>query len=179
VDLPTWAAFGPHFLTTKWIYLLNLCWFIFCRSMTERSDGGSVLLFRVRVIVVINEVRCRRRFLAIQFTEGLRQAACARGREGERERESVCGGSFRSRSFWSLFRLQLSQNNTRLKLCKQLHWNVFVFSYVFLFFFLLFFALFNPLPDVIACAFLALIFFLLFVFQEFWGFVFLCCLHFS
>jgi hypothetical protein len=53
-----------------------------------------VLLFRVRVIVVINEVRCRRRFLAIQFTEGLRQAACARGREGEREREreSVCGG---------------------------------------------------------------------------------------
>ncbi len=87
-----------------------------------------------------------------------------RERERERERESVCGGSFRSRSFWSLFRLQPSQNNTRLKLCKQLHWNVFVFSYVFLFFFLFFFALFNPLPDVIACAFLALNFLLTFCF---------------
>lgn len=55
--------------------------------MTERSDGVSVILFRVRVIVVINEVRCRRRFLAIQFTEELRQAACARrGRERERVR---------------------------------------------------------------------------------------------
>lgn len=58
--------------------------------MTERSDGVSVILFRVRVIVVINEVRCRRRFLAIQFTEELRQAACARR---GRERESPCVGA--------------------------------------------------------------------------------------
>jgi hypothetical protein len=60
--------------------------------MKERSDGFSVILFRVRVIVVINEVRCRRRFLAIQFTEGLRQAACARrGTQREREREREKG----------------------------------------------------------------------------------------
>jgi hypothetical protein len=64
--------------------------------MKERSDGGSVILFRVRVIVVINEVRCRWRCIGHSIYRGT--AKRARG-EREKERVRVWGVSFGAGAF--------------------------------------------------------------------------------
>ncbi len=69
--------------------------------MKERSDGGSVILFRVRVIVVMNEVRCLPRFFRHWIYRGTPASSFHEERDNERERErgreSVRGGVFRGR----------------------------------------------------------------------------------